>query len=182
MLYNEDSLEFMKRVPVGYYDLIIADPPYNLEEEKKKLYHEEMKRVCSGTILVFCKSENRWQLPCDDTLYWIKPISTKNTKYGYSHFVEEILLYKGCCPIWNPDRHWSQYTNVFTDLVDDNSHPYKKPYSLIRRLLLNHSNPGNKILDPFAGSCTVQHVCHQTDRLCDSVEIDYEICKEANAN
>jgi DNA modification methylase len=42
------------------------------------------------------------------------------------------------------------------DLVDgDTDHPYEKPTTLIRRLILNHTSPGMTILDPFMGSGTI---------------------------
>lgn len=50
----------------------------------------------------------------------------------------------------------SQYTNVFSDLVEgETDHPYEKPVSLIKRLLLNHSDVGDVVLDPFVGSGTM---------------------------
>ena len=94
---------------------------------------------------------------------WIKPISTKNTSRRYSRFVEMMFLYGN--GTWNSDRHWSQYTNVFTDLVDDSrQHPFRKPPSLIVRLVLNHTNEGMTILDPFMGSGSVGEVCSKLKR------------------
>jgi len=29
-IYNEDCLEFMKRVPDKYFDLVLTDPPYGI--------------------------------------------------------------------------------------------------------------------------------------------------------
>lgn len=66
---------------------------------------------------------------------------------------------------WRSGRHWSQYTNVFTDLVDgDTEHPNEKPCSLIRRLLLNHSDEGDLILEPFLGSGTTAVVAKALGR------------------
>lgn len=74
---------------------------------------------------------------------------------------------------WNCNRHWSQYTNVFMDLVDDaKKHPYRKPPSLIERLILNHTNEGDTILDPFAGSGVVKEVCMKLGRNSISIEIE----------
>ena len=57
--------------------------------------------------------------------------------------------------IWNTSSHWSNYVNVFTDYcVGETTHPYEKPLSLIARLIRNHTNPGDVVLDPFAGSGT----------------------------
>ena len=81
--------------------------------------------------------------------------------------------------VWVNDRHWSQYTNVFMDLVDDASkHPYRKPPSLITRLIKNHTNRRDTILDPFAGSGVVREVCMDLGRSSISIEWDETRWKE----
>jgi DNA modification methylase len=74
--------------------------------------------------------------------------------------------------VWNPKRHWSQYTNIFTDLVDGKLHPFQKPESLIKRLILNHTNPGDTVFDPFMGSGTVGACCKMLDRKFIGIEVD----------
>ena len=134
-------------------DLIITDPPYDFNLEQKEFLQEQFHRISKGVIIVFSPPKNQWIFPADQYLFWIKPISTKNTSKRYSRFVEMIFVYK--YGAWNTDRHWSQYTNVFTDLVDTSKiHPFRKPPSLLKRLILNHSKPGDIILDPFFGSGT----------------------------
>ena len=165
-----DSFEILPTLEFKSVDLILTDPPYDFNQQQKKFLQEQFLRVCKGTIIVFSPPENQWLLPADQYLFWIKPISTKNTSKSYSRFVEQIFVYgRG---VWNADRHWSQYTNVFTDLVDNSSlHPYRKPPSLIERLLRNHSNEGDLVLDPFAGSGTVEEVCSRLNRRNTSIQI-----------
>src|SRR3990167_2521820 len=152
-----DSFELLPELPDKCVDLVVTDPPYNLSHEKIVWLHSQFIRICKKQVIVFAPPENQWIHPADQYLFWIKPISTKNTSKHYSRFVEVIFIYGD--GIWNSSRHWSQYTNVFTDLVDDNGlHPCRKPPSLIERLLKNHANEGSIILDPFAGSFVVQNV------------------------
>jgi DNA modification methylase len=143
------------------FDLVLTDPPYNFQQEHKEILQEEFLRVGKQAI-VFSPPENPWPLPADQHLFWIKPISTKNTSRKYSRFVELIHVYgKGK---WNC-RHWSQHTNVFSDLVDKTSeHPFEKPYSMMKRLVLNHTNEGDTVLDPFFGSGVVAKVCRDFGR------------------
>ena len=152
-----DSAELLPQLPDKSVDLILTDPLYNMNDEMKQYFHNQFLRISKGWIVVFMSPENPWILPADQYLFWIKPISTKNTSKSYSRFVEQIFVYgKGA---WNCDRHWSQYTNVFTDLVDDiKAHPHRKPPSLIERLIRNHTNEGDLILDPFCGSGVVAQV------------------------
>ena len=48
-------------------------------------------------------------------------------------------------------------------------HPTMKPVSLIRRLVLNSSNIGDIVYDPFGGSGSTLIACEQTKRKCISV-------------
>lgn len=163
MRIDGDARSILPTLGTNSADIILTDPPYYMSMEDKLFYHREFKRIAVGWIIVFSPPEDQWILPADQYLFWIKPISTKNTSKSYSRFVEMIFVYRN--GVWNSDRHWSQYTNVFVDLVDDASgHPHRKPPSLLERLILNHTNVGDMILDPFAGSGTVGEVAEKLKR------------------
>ena len=60
-------------------------------------------------------------------------------------------------------------------------HPTQKPVSLIERIVLTSSNPGDNVLDIFSGSGTTGVVCKLNDRKFMGCEIDstyYELAKE----
>lgn len=166
-----DSFEILPTFPSNSIDFILTDPPYDLDNLQKAWLQNQFERICRGTIIVFAPPENQWVQPADQILFWIKPISTKNTSKSYSRFVEMMFVYQMESHKWNCDRHWSQYTNVFTDLVDDSSlHPYRKPPSLIERLIRNHTDTNDLILDPFAGSGVVWDVAHRLERWIYAIE------------
>jgi len=167
-----DSFLELPHIQTGSIDAIITDVPYDLDDEiKHYLHHQEFTRICHGVIIVFSPPENQWILPADQYLFWAKPTSTKNTSKSYSRFVEMIFIYGRLR--WNYKRHWSQYTNIFTDLVDDAKiHPFRKPPALIERLILNHTNEGDLILDPFAGSGIVFDIARSLNRNCIAFEKD----------
>ena len=170
-IYIGDALNLIKQIPDWSIDLILTDPPYDFDATLRKKFQQEFLRVSKYGVIVFCPPENPWQIPADQYLFWIKPISTKNTSKKYSRFVEEILIFGNLK--WNHDGHWSQYTNVFTDLVVGRSdHPYEKPKSLIERLIRNHSEQGDIILDPFCGSGTILLVCKEMNRRYLAFELD----------
>jgi len=56
-------------------------------------------------------------------------------------------------------------------------HPTMKPLSLLRRLILNSTNIGDTIYDPFGGSGSLLIAAEQTKRKCIMVEIDPQYCK-----
>ena len=51
-------------------------------------------------------------------------------------------------------------------------HPTEKPEELIRDLILNSTNVGDSVLEPFGGSGVVADVCRKNQRKCVSIEID----------
>lgn len=154
-LANEDALVMLKKLGSKSVDCVLTDPPYDFDKQTMLQYSRQFFRVCKGPVIIFCPPENQWiihkgELP--KYLFWIKPISTKNTSRNYSRFVEMILVWRSDRG-YNTGNHWSQYTNVFNDLVvGDSTHPYEKPISMLQRLLRNHTQVGDTVLDPFMGS------------------------------
>lgn len=170
-IINTDSFSYLPTMWDKSVDMILTDVPYDLNNGQKTFLHNQFLRISKSWVIVFSPPENQWVLPADQYLFWQKPISTKNTSKRYSRFVEMIFIYGS--GVWNTDRHWSQYTNVFTDLVDNAKiHPYRKPPSLIERLILNHSNAGDTILDPFCGSGVVVQIADWLGRQGIGLEIN----------
>lgn len=114
-----------------------------------------------------------WSLaqPPHQILHWVKPVSTKNTKKNYSNFVEVMACYH--LSFNDNPLHWSARTGIFTDtLISNKAHEWKKPDSLIEKLILNHYTGKGIIYDPCAGSGTVHNVCKRLGIPSLSVEID----------
>lgn len=146
-----DFWEKVKGIDTPAYDAIVTDPLYDVE------FNEEMmnvfRRICRGHIIMFCAPENQFFKP-DEYAFWIKQPSTKNN-FGskrLSRFVEMILVERHG-DTFNTNLHWSNYTGVYDDrLLWKQRHPFEKPISLLERLIALYTNPGDVILDPFAGS------------------------------
>jgi len=175
LLYCNDSFELLGQVGEDFVQLILTDPPYDLGISEQLELQNHFDRIAKGTTIVFSPPENQWIQPCNQYMFWIKPISTKNTSKNYSRFVEMIFIYQYANAVWNTDRHWSQYTNVATDLVDNSKlHPFRKPVSLLERLILNHTNEGDLVLDPFCGSGSTLEACIRTNRSFIGIEKNQE--------
>jgi len=178
MITIGDTFDLLERMGDNCVDIILTDPPYNLCLGDRIWLHEQFERISRGWIIVFSPPENPWILPADQYLFWIKPISTKNTSKRYSRFVEMMFVYGD--GTWNTDRHWSQYTNVFRDLVDEkNLHPYRKPPSLAERLIKNHTNRQDVVFDPFAGSGIFCETALKLDRRFIGIEINRELISDS---
>lgn len=158
-----DTFDILPDISSASFDIILTDPPYDFNADQMRFLQDHFLRISRGWVIVFCPPQNPWIDKPDQTAFWVKPISTKNTSRRYSNFVEMIYIYRE--GYWDNSRHWSNYVNVFPDYVDDaRLHPHKKPYSLIHRLVMNHCAPGGSVLDPFCGTGVVGEVCHATGR------------------
>lgn len=64
--------------------------------------------------------------------------------------------------------------------LDKQRHTAQKPFLLYERLLLLSSNPGDSVVDPFAGSFTLAHVCKYHHRNYVGFENNEKIFHENN--
>ena len=67
------------------------------------------------------------------------------------------------------------HSDVWTDIdfySEKRYHPTQKPVKLIERLLLASSNPGDKVLDPFAGSGSTLISAEHLGRIAYTIEMD----------
>lgn len=167
-----DCLRVMARFPVDFFDVVIADPPYSSPTLINSSI-ERSRRVCKGASFFFMYAEDLVHLEeqPDQVLFWVKPVSTKNTVRRYSRFVEVIACYDIDQSPFLQDTHWSTRTGLFMDGLVDQAHQHSKPRSLIEKLLLVNCKPGGKVLDPFAGSFTVEQVALLLGYHCVSIEL-----------
>lgn len=150
-----DAYEWIAAQPDKSVACVITDYPY-----RTIFPYEELIRICAGHVITFCSEDDR---PFDDLpterAYWIKTPSTKNYSKHLGHFVEHIHVYRQG-NTFNTDLHWSNYTGVYTDLVEDaEGHQWRKPLSLMERLVRIYTLPGDVVLDPFCGEGTTLQAC-----------------------
>lgn len=106
-------------------------------------------------------------------IYWHKANPTPNFRGLYQRAVEEMVWQtKGGA--WTFNANGATH-NVYREPIVGGAartHPTQKPVELMRSLLLVHSNPGDRVLDPFAGSGTTARACKDLGRTCDLIEAD----------
>lgn len=156
-----DAYEWAKSVPDKSIDHIITDYEYG-----SFFPLVEFIRICRGTILTFCSEKDR---PFHDNpveiAYWIKTPSTKNYAKHLGRFVEQIHIFRQPeYDVFNTDLHWSNYTGVYTDMVEEKGWLWKKPLSLIERLVRIYTKPNDLVADPYMGSGTTLDACKNLGR------------------
>lgn len=76
----------------------------------------------------------------------------------------------------HPSNIWTDITVPFWSMPENTDHPTQKPEKLLAKIILASTNPGDLILDPFAGSGTTAVVAKKLDRLFVAIESDEEYC------
>jgi DNA modification methylase len=75
-----------------------------------------------------------------------------------------------------PGNVW-EFPRVRFLMEEYENHPTQKPTSLLKRIVLASSNPGDVVLDPFSGSFTTGDVSKSLDRRFIGIEINEEYVK-----
>ena len=76
----------------------------------------------------------------------------------------------------HPSNIWTDITVPFWSMPENTDHPTQKPEKLLAKVILASSNPGDLILDPFAGSGTTAVVAKKLGRDFLAIESDENFC------
>lgn len=156
-----NSIDVLK--PAGLIqavDYLFLDPPYdNLRLAWDTICYSGLRFPGAMTCFMYPEDIGLELEGFDQVCFWTKPVSTKNTSKQYSRFVEAICVWHNR-DYFNQKLHWSTRTGIFADtLIEKQTHPHQKPFSLVEKLVLLHTPPGGTVLDPFCGSQVVKQVC-----------------------
>jgi site-specific DNA-methyltransferase (adenine-specific) len=113
------------------------------------------------------RPKNRWPAKHDNILFYVKDPeqytfnqdAVDRIPYMAPGLVGEVKAARGKLPT---DTWW--HTIVATNGKEKTGYPTQKPLGVLRRILLASSNPGDTVLDFFAGSGTTGATCLELDR------------------
>lgn len=237
-IYVDDILNCLKKLPDESVQLIIADPPYNIDIAEWDSYDDyiewasewihEAYRVLkkTGNIVIFggFQFENPNRADLLELVHYIRNYTELNLvnviiwyyKNGitarrfFANRHEEIMWFaKSRKYVFNLDDVRIKYdeetlnlykrdkrlkfenllkgknpTNVWEiSRLNSNSrervgHPTQKPQQIIERIVKSMSDPGDVVLDMFAGSAITLKVCIENDR--DSILCDCDSTLKSN--
>jgi DNA modification methylase len=189
-LYKGDMLEILPRL--GKFDLVVTDPPYGVTDyewdqletnkwidaliphlgDKYNIFWFCSPKFCADIEMVF----RIRGLEIQSRIVWHRRNMAMGS-HAKNKFIDtwEMILHAGNRELNFPDE-WSEswfdvqeFAVPQTNFTDKKIHPTQKPEGLIKRLVEFGSYPGDRILDPFAGSGTTGLVCPD-DRECIMVE------------
>lgn len=232
-----DAFRALKKLQTGAFDLLFADPPYNLT---KKFGKEEFKQTDIGdyeewldswlTLCVPLLKQTASVYVCGD---WrsssaIQRVGSKHfklqnritwerekgrgAKRNWKNVVEDIWFFtvsneftfnldsvkqrrrvlapyrqNGKPKDWtedtagnfrdtHPSNIWTDITVPFWSMPENTDHPTQKPEKLLAKIILASTDPGDLILDPFAGSGTTAVVAKKLGRDFVAIESDENYC------
>lgn len=241
-IYNQDCIEYMKTLPNGCVDLIIADPPYyeicggfDFVFKSKEQYIEwcqqwilECRRILksNGTLIVWGAIGFNKGMCFPQIAVWLESTSYfhvkdwvtqrnsrgRGTKRGYMSSREEFLFltkdeidytwntaytdeksnrkdlgadgkprkneFKRCSNVWCDISEASQSSKERFKLSDGSNFPTVKALKICNRLIKAHSNEGELIYIPFAGSGSEIVSCIKNNRNWIATETNKEYIDE----
>lgn len=178
-------------------DALITDPPYGIDYDpswKKADGSDSDFRKIEGdgqefdprpfldypTVLLFGANYYTQHLPQGGWLCWDKRTKDELDSMFGSPF--ELAWYRSV----NTNRRAIMVRVLHGGVInadsekglgDRRSHPTQKPVMVFTEIINQLTQPGDIILEPFAGSGTTLIACERTKRICMAYEIDMEYCK-----
>lgn len=171
-VYLGDCLEYMRNLPDKSIDLVLTDPPYGIGEAKgKNISRGKLAKSKDYGVLDWDNS-----IPPRECFEQMTRISKNQVIFGGNYFVEN-LSNSPCWLVWDKNNSgdfadcelaWTSFKTAVRKFVytwngmlqqdmknkEKRYHPTQKPIALFKWILLNYSEEGQTILDPFAGSGT----------------------------
>lgn len=179
VIHNIDCLEFMKKVPDGYFDLVLTDPPYGINAHKKrgdtgKNAHIKQKEYKGG----------EWDssIPEKEVFDELLRISKHLIIFGGNYFINYLHstssfivwdklngdnLYADCELAWTNHKRavrkyefkWHGFLQHDMANKEERHHPTQKPAELFKMILKDYAPENAKVFDSFMGSGTTAIAC-----------------------
>jgi len=198
ILYCGDCLEIIKGFPKENVDLVLTDPPYGIKITKNKTVGGGSKRGKVKQIntidwdnkvnkqyfdLMFEISKNQIIWGGNYYIDFLRP--TRCILVWYKRDNLPIRSFADCEIAWTSFNKNSMVFNCRWDgFIRDSKekkvgHPTQKALEVFKWCVLEFSNKGDLILDPFIGSGTTAVACERLNRRWIGIELNEEYCEIA---
>ena len=208
VIYHGDCLDVMPTFADGSAGLGLTDPPYSpafhdgarTGDESRKLVsfdHIEIGTLRRSMAEMF-RVSRRWVVSFID---WRHATALESDPPAGGRFVRlGVWAKRNGAPQFTGDRPapgWEAIafmhkadlrlswngggrSSVFSSNISaSHSHPTEKPLSLLRQLVVLFSDPGDIVIDPYAGSGTTLRAAKDEGRRAIGIEIDERYCEIA---
>jgi hypothetical protein len=200
VVYEMDAIEFLHTQQDASIDLLLTDPPYSADIADIERFAQEwvplaMSKIKStGRAYIFAGAYPRelkayldvllaldgWTL--DNVLVWTyENTMGPSPKHGYK------LNWQACFYLYGPDAPPIQCPTLIEQFTVHSVpapgiggvrwHAHEKPLQLAERLIRHSTQPGDTILDPYAGTGTFLLAAKQLGRHGIGAEIDPDMLR-----
>lgn len=199
ILYHADCFEIMKYIGDGQVDLVITDPPYNLNKDygtykdnlssfeykifiKNFIGHARAISLNRLIIILGSKVLKIWwdEIPDAKLIIVRQGAITHNAEKGlrlqYRPVLTTVDSNSKKSDLWE-DIRWPSEGFLYHD--ERFGHPAMSPESVMCRCINLFSDPGATVLDPFFGVGTTGVAAERLNRKWIGIEINEEYCKIA---
>lgn len=183
-IINADCMDILKQLPDKCIDLVLTDPPYNIQRFNKKDGGKSKK------IKSFGDREKNWNdLPPSKEIFdEIFRVSKNQIIFGMNNFelpqtehfivwdkLQKIPSFAECELAWSSCSTPAKIIRCRFEM--NKLHPTQKPLKLFECILQDYTNEGDLILDCFSGSGTTAVACHNLKRRFICIEKDFDYWK-----
>ncbi len=202
-IFQENCLEFMKKLPDKSVDLVLTDPPYGIGEHGGNKNRYGMASKIKGFKAPKNYPKSNWdsKIPSKEYFDQIFRVSKNQVIFGMNYF---SLPSTSCFVFWHKKGtnktsfadgeliytsfkssakyfkyDWIGFGYLNNPDKEKKQHPTQKPQALMRYLLNQFSKEGDIILDPFAGSGSTCVASKELKRNFIGIEISPEYCRIA---
>jgi len=192
-IIKSDCLDILKDIPD--IDLLLTDPPYFTHGDFTNHISKCLQKVKStGQAYIFAGAYpkemqaylnlNSYHMELMQILVWnYNNTGQRQPNEKYTSNYQVCFYYRGKnAPFINKpadgkNQYACQTINAPDARIGDRYHKWQKPNQLIENLILNSSNVGDFIFDPFSGSGTTLVTAAKNDRFAIGCDIDEEAIK-----
>ncbi|WP_291854841.1 site-specific DNA-methyltransferase [Bradyrhizobium sp.] len=118
---------------------------------------------------VISRGAYHWQH--EPALYAVKPDADDHWRFVPEHEIASYVVLKGENASWAGDRKQSTVWQI-EHVKSETGHSTQKPIECMRRPIINNSDIGDAIYEPFAGSGTTVIAAEITGRRCLAIELN----------
>lgn len=186
-LYHGDCREILPSLDLTDVALLLTDPPYGMDYKPlrggdgSKRWKDGVRGdaepfdptplLAYGRCVLWGGNWYADRLPnSGGWLVWDK--TPKGIKEGF-HASHAELAWTNCC---SSVRKFSCQWGGEARNGEPHLHPTQKPVALMRWVLSQFTEPGDLILDPYAGSGPVAEACRDTGRRYVGIELEQRYC------
>jgi site-specific DNA-methyltransferase (adenine-specific) len=202
-LYHGDCRDILPEVDPATVALVIADPPYGINERCDRLARgrsgpksrcNDFPRVAGDDepfdpahllrfrrLVLFGANHYADRLPPSPSwIVWDKLDgleSGRDIGFNDQADVEMIWTNLGGPARLIPHR-WMGALKNGSERDKRRAHPTQKPVAIFERIIAAHTNPGDLVVDPYCGSGPVPRACKNLGRRCIAVELVADYCRK----